>query len=301
MRVALGAHRTVVAGCARRLAGGCAWRLRGGRAALGWITRTTPATSCLAIIALGLLFFAPAGAVTPGIRVERVLDGDSVLLADGRQVRYVGINAPEAGEPFSSTARAFNRELVEGEHVVVVPGRAEKDRYGRILGYVHLGERFVNAELLRAGLAHLFLFDTLGEERALVAAEDEARARRRGLWGPGGLRGPLRITAPRHPPASPLRSVTICNVATEPVDLRGFRLEAGAARFTLPAAALGRGHVALVLVRKGTDRLAARPLRIHWWPGARGVAGPSAPGAPSTLVLRSPAGVIVDRVDRSSD
>ena len=47
----------------------------------------------------------------------RVLDGDSVLLTDGNEVRYLGINADEAGDPFSEEARMFNRRLVEGKQV----------------------------------------------------------------------------------------------------------------------------------------------------------------------------------------
>jgi endonuclease YncB( thermonuclease family) len=226
------------------------------------------------------------------LRVERVVDGDSVVLADGRQVRYVGINAPEAGEPFSKKARELNRRLVEGHVVRVVRARPRPDRYGRTLADVYAGERFVNAELLRAGMAHLFLFEPVSQEAALIAAENEARQARRGLWGRGGLTGPLRITAPRRWRAEdrtgrPLEAITIANVASRPTDLGGHVLEVGGSRFALPAATLGRGRVALVLMRKGRDRVdGPGPLRFHW-PGPR---------RPGTLVLRDSAGAVVDRV-----
>jgi micrococcal nuclease len=230
------------------------------------------------------------------LRVTRVLDGDTVVLADGREVRYLGVNAPEAGEPFSAKARELNRRLVEGKVVRVVSGRARRDRYGRVLGYVYIGEQFVNAEMLRAGFAHLFFFEPGAEDATLTAAEDAAREARRGMWGSGGPRGPLKITAPHRPrdlraDAPRFEAMTICNIGPRSVELTGWIVEAGADRFRFPAAALARGRVAFVLTKEGRNRLAGpAPLRFHW-PGSR---------RPPALVLRGPGGELVDRVVLSS-
>lgn len=128
--------------------------------------------------------------------VTRVVDGDTaeIELASGtHDVRYIGIDTPESvtpGEPvecFGRRASAANARLVEGERVRLVFDSERRDRYGRLLAYVHAGDVFVNAELVRDGLArtleiapntaHAGLFDRL-EQGAANAA--------RGLWGACG-------------------------------------------------------------------------------------------------------------------
>jgi micrococcal nuclease len=255
--------------------------------------------SCAPFLLASILVLARAAASVAddaALRVTRVLDGDTVVLADGREVRYLGVNAPEAGEPFSAKARELNRRLVEGKVVRVVPGRARRDRYGRVLGYVYVGGQFINAEMLRAGFAHVFFFEPGAEDATLTAAEDVARKARRGMWGSGGPRGPLKITAPHRPrnfrgDAPRFEAMTICNIGPGSVELTGWVVEAGGDRFRFPAATLARGRVAFVLAKEGRNRLAGpAPLRFHW-PGSR---------RPRTLELRGPGGDLVDRVVLSS-
>jgi endonuclease YncB( thermonuclease family) len=245
-----------------------------------------------------ILAAAISAARAEEVRVERVFDGDSIVLADGREVRYLGINAPEAGETFSTAARALNRRLVEGKRVRLVPDREPRDAYGRVLAYVYVDGTFVNAEILRAGLAHLFLFGPLREEEALLAREREARSARRGIWGTPTLAGPLRITAPRgHPRRGASRAVhavTICNVSGHAVDLEGFALRVDGGRaggFRFPRARLGPAHVVVVVRSAGRDRRdGSRALRFHWGPVA------SDPPAPARLTLVGPTGAVVDEV-----
>jgi micrococcal nuclease len=95
----------------------------------------------------------------------RVSDGDTirVRLASGREerVRYIGVDTPELahfGEPedcYAQRATAFNARLVSGRTVRLVRDVEPRDRYGRLLAYVYVGDRFVNAELVRAGYAHV--------------------------------------------------------------------------------------------------------------------------------------------------
>jgi len=125
--------------------------------------------------------------------VTRVVDGDTieVRLGGGEEdVRYIGVDTPETVKPdtpvqcFGPQASAFNHALVEQRRVRLVFGAERRDVYGRLLAYVYLGERFVNAELLRRGLARTLTIppnDRFAErfERLQTAA---ARAGR-GLWG----------------------------------------------------------------------------------------------------------------------
>jgi endonuclease YncB( thermonuclease family) len=247
----------------------------------------------LAWLAAVFVVGAVSAACAQDERVERVLDGDSIVLAGGREVRYLGINAPESGEPFSAAARALNRRLVEGKRVHLVHDREQRDGYGRLLAYVYVGDTFVNGELLASGLAHVFLFGPLREEAALAARERAARTARRGIWA--AATGPLRITAPRGTRRGgarrDLRAITICNVSGDAVDLEGFMLRVDEGRFRFPRARLDAGHVAVVVRGAGRDRRSGPgALRLHWDVGDAGTR------RPGQISLVSPTGAAVDEV-----
>ncbi len=127
------------------------------------------------------------------VTVTRVVDGDTVeveLEGETEDVRYIGVDTPETvkpGEPvdcFGPQASAFNHRLVEGRRVRLVFGVERRDQYGRLLAYVHLGNRFVNEILLRRGLARTLTIppnDRYAErfKRLEIAASRTGR----GLWG----------------------------------------------------------------------------------------------------------------------
>ena len=115
--------------------------------------------------------------------VIRVIDGDTVELADGRHVRYLGIDAPESGEYYAENATERNKELVEGKTVELIRGKRDKDEYGRLLRYVYVDGVFVNAELIAGGYAKVYMFDPDDwRSEALVEWEDYAILRDLGLW-----------------------------------------------------------------------------------------------------------------------
>jgi len=121
-------------------------------------------------------------------RVIRVIDGDTieVLMEDGRteKVRYIGVDTPERGRPFYHEATDFNRKLVGGREVVLVRDVSERDRYGRLLRYVYVGDVFVNAELVREGYAMpLTIPPDVSKADEFVRLAREAREAGRGLWG----------------------------------------------------------------------------------------------------------------------
>jgi len=118
--------------------------------------------------------------------VISVIDGDTVELADGRHVRYLGIDAPESGEYYAENATERNKELVEGKTVELQKGKQDKDQYGRLLRYVYVDGVFVNAELIAGGYAKVYLFDPDDRHgQALMEMEDYAVLRGLGLWGEG--------------------------------------------------------------------------------------------------------------------
>jgi micrococcal nuclease len=129
--------------------------------------------------------------------VVDVVDGDTVRVRLDRPirtetVRYIGVDTPESVKPgtpvqcFAKAADAFNRRLVEGRRVRLRPGSERRDRYGRLLAYVHVtGARplFVNAALVRGGYARTLEIPPNTERADLFAAlERRAREAGRGLW-----------------------------------------------------------------------------------------------------------------------
>jgi micrococcal nuclease len=140
-------------------------------------------------IAIGLGIGYPLWhtADVPGMEqalVVRVIDGDTIELADGTRVRYLGIDTPESGEYYASEATAKNKELVEGKIVELQRGERDCDEYGRLLRYVYVDGVFVNAELIAQGYAWAYIFNS--DERysqILVQLEQYAKMRERGLWG----------------------------------------------------------------------------------------------------------------------
>ena len=123
--------------------------------------------------------------------VEKVIDGDTVVLTDKERVRYIGMDTPElhhprkAVQPYAREAWEFNRKLVEGQKVRLEFDVERRDRYGRLLAYVFLEDgRFVNAELLKEGYAQLLTIPpNVRYVDLFTGLQRQAREAKRGLWG----------------------------------------------------------------------------------------------------------------------
>jgi len=131
----------------------------------------------------------PGGA--PYGTVEKVFDGDTVLLADGRKVRYIGIDSPEldSADPrkraLAEEAREFNRSLVSGRRVELEFDSEGQDKYGRTLAYVYIDGEFVNGRMVAEGLARArFYGDNERHLPRLRELEREAREKGLGIWAP---------------------------------------------------------------------------------------------------------------------
>ncbi len=86
-------------------------------------------------------------------------------------------------EPFAEEALQLNRRLVEGRRVRLEMDKSDTDIHGRLLRYVYVGRVFVNAEMVRAGLASALYIPPNTRHAALFARlEDTARQARIGMW-----------------------------------------------------------------------------------------------------------------------
>ncbi|HSJ18471.1 MAG TPA: thermonuclease family protein [Solirubrobacterales bacterium] len=124
--------------------------------------------------------------------VLRVVDGDTIEVSiEGatEDVRYIGVDTPESAIPgeavecFGRRASALNERLVSGRTVRLRFDSERRDRYGRLLAYVHARGRFVNAELVRRGFARTLTIPPNDAHAPLFARLERAAGRAgRGLW-----------------------------------------------------------------------------------------------------------------------
>ena len=123
-------------------------------------------------------------------RVERVVDGDTLLLTNRARVRLIGADTPETvrpdhpPEPWGEEATAFTKEFVSGGEVRLQFDGPRRDKYDRFLAHVWVGDRSLSEELIRAGLARAttrFQYSASMKSR-FRRAEEEARAAGRGIW-----------------------------------------------------------------------------------------------------------------------
>ena len=122
--------------------------------------------------------------------VERVVDGDTLLLAGGARVRLLGVNTPETKhphrpvDPLGLMAAEFTRHHVEGRHVSLQFDRERRDAYHRVLAYVFVGDWFLNEQLILAGYSRAQTRFPYSEsmKRRFRKAEQQAREAKRGMW-----------------------------------------------------------------------------------------------------------------------
>ena len=117
--------------------------------------------------------------------VAHVVDGDSLNCRDGRSVRLLLVDAPDAGR-FGGVARRALVELAPtGSVVRLETDSIPRDEQGRTLAYVYLPDgRLINEILVREG----FAFYKPSREHGryadrMRAAEAAARGENRGVWG----------------------------------------------------------------------------------------------------------------------
>ncbi len=136
----------------------------------------------LFVLAVALLIFILYPSATQ-IRVTEVVDGDTILLRSGEAVRYIGIDTPEEDAPFFREASRANEEILKEGRISLEYDRDRKDRYGRILAYVWVDTLLVNAELIKRGLASVYMFSPNLRYRDLfVSLQKEARKKKLGIW-----------------------------------------------------------------------------------------------------------------------
>ena len=154
---------------------------------------------CL-LYATSLLSISPqtwASPACPGLdydetsQIKYIHDGDTLHLKDGRKVRLIGINAPEAArgnnaaQPFAAEATQALKALFKGnKSISLIYGEEKHDRYQRLLahGFSDSGEN-IQAALLAQGYARAITFPPNTQySTCYLQQERKARCKKTGLW-----------------------------------------------------------------------------------------------------------------------
>jgi len=125
-------------------------------------------------------------------RAVEIVDGDTLVLADGRQVRLVGIQAPKlplgrpgfTPWPLGEAAKRALADLALGKTLTLTYGGARRDRYGRALAHLRDGDGlWIQGALLERGMARVYSFaDNRARVAEMLAREATARDAGRGIW-----------------------------------------------------------------------------------------------------------------------
>lgn len=120
-------------------------------------------------------------------RVMSIDDGDTIIVLDGDRtykIRLQGIDAPEAGQAFGDRSRQNLSDLAFGKQVEVESYK--RDRYGRTVAKVLLAGEDICLQQIKAGMAWHYKYyqneQSVTDRELYATAEDEARAKGRGLW-----------------------------------------------------------------------------------------------------------------------
>jgi micrococcal nuclease len=132
--------------------------------------------------------------------VQKIIDGDTIVVVTdgiGDMVRLIGIDTPELKHPekpverFAQEAADYATRMLLGKEVRSEFDQANnhvrhRDRYGRLLAYVYLGDQLFNAKIICDGYAHAYTKYPFSKMDLFRDCERGARARSKGLWGPTG-------------------------------------------------------------------------------------------------------------------
>jgi len=144
----------------------------------------------LTLVCLLFYLFQQASYADTWDRVKWVIDGDTVVLANGQKVRYIGINSPELArdgnkaEPYGNAAKRFNASLVDRKSIRLGFDKERNDRYERLLAYIFLKDgTFVNAEILSNGYAYLLVHrPNIKHNSVMLQSQRAAMSAKKGIW-----------------------------------------------------------------------------------------------------------------------
>ncbi|MBI5975226.1 thermonuclease NucI [Staphylococcus canis] len=124
--------------------------------------------------------------------VKRVVDGDTIVIdkdGEDEKVRLIGVDTPETVkpntpvQPYGKAASNFTKKHLTNQRVRLEYDREEKDKYGRTLAYVWLGDDMFNVMLAEEGLARAKFYPPNDKYRILIEqAQKKAQKQQLNIW-----------------------------------------------------------------------------------------------------------------------
>ncbi len=150
--------------------------------------------------------------------VEEVIDGDTILLENGRQVRLIGIDTTEValnGNPrdcFSEEAKYYLTQILQGRQVsLTFTPEGSVDVFNRILAYVYRDDNIdINRHMIQEGYGAAYLTYPHRRFNEFKQVSATAQQQKRGYWGnicQGQKYLPVTTVTP-SPPTNPINFST---------------------------------------------------------------------------------------------
>ncbi len=115
--------------------------------------------------------------------VERVIDGDTVVIKGGEKIRFIGMDTPERGKFYYKEATNYLKALIGDKKIRLEKDTSDRDRYGRLLRHVYVGNVWINAKMIEDGYARLLTVPPdIKHVDKFKELEKIARKNKIGLW-----------------------------------------------------------------------------------------------------------------------
>ena len=138
-------------------------------------------------------------------KVTRIIDGDSILVTDSKSVEYEvqleGIDAPEIKQDFGKESTEGLSKLLKDKTVRI--NWKSKDNFERPLAQVYVGDKHINMEMIKTGMA--WHFKRYNQDEELAKAETAAKEAKKGLWAVESPVAPWDYRKENKAPDKPLK------------------------------------------------------------------------------------------------
>lgn len=116
-------------------------------------------------------------------KVIKIIDGDTLYILSKKnkkiyKIRLADIDAPEYKQKFGIKSRNFIYSKIFGKNIIIKKQK-NKDKYGRIVGYVFYKNKNIGEELLKQGFAWVWHFS---KNNLYYKYQNHAKKNKIGLW-----------------------------------------------------------------------------------------------------------------------
>ena len=136
-----------------------------------------------AIVLIMLLCYPVSFCFAENYTVTKIYSGNRLKTEAGVKVQYIGLDVPSKAQFFFDECKKANKNLVDKKEITIEFDVNKRKNNKELLGYVYVGDFFVNAQLLKNGFAIAYIQPPNQKYADLfIALQKEARKKRRGIW-----------------------------------------------------------------------------------------------------------------------